>query len=104
MSSAWTFSFSEHARKDMKKLDKQAAAQVLSYIKAKLDGCADARAEGKALAGKLKGCWRYRTGNYRIVAQINDRNVEILALAIGHRREIYRRPEKKKPQELGRSR
>ena len=68
MSSAWTFSFSEHARKDMKKLDKQAAAQVLSYIKAKLDGCADARAEGKALAGKLKGCWRYRTGNYRIAA------------------------------------
>ena len=37
------------------------------------------------------GEWRARTGNYRIVYQINDNELVVLVLRMGHRREIYER-------------
>jgi mRNA interferase RelE/StbE len=37
------------------------------------------------------GEWRVRTGNYRIVYEINDNELVVLVLRMGHRREIYDR-------------
>jgi addiction module toxin, relE/stbE family len=37
------------------------------------------------------GEWRVRTGNYRIIYEIDDGALVVLVLAVGHRREIYRR-------------
>jgi mRNA interferase RelE/StbE len=37
------------------------------------------------------GEWRVRTGDYRIVYEIDDGRLLILVLSTGHRREIYRR-------------
>ena len=37
------------------------------------------------------GEWRVRTGNYRIVYEINDSEILVLVLCMGHRREIYDR-------------
>jgi mRNA interferase RelE/StbE len=45
---------------------------------------------GTALAGELSSCWKYRVGDYRIIADIQDTKVILLVLTIGHRREIYR--------------
>ena len=45
---------------------------------------------GKALSGNLKGLWRYRIGDYRLIADIQDNELVIVAIDIGHRREIYR--------------
>lgn len=47
------------------------------------------RLHGKALTGDLKGLWRYRIGDYRLLADINDFELVIIAIDIGHRREIY---------------
>lgn len=34
--------------------------------------------------------WRIRIGNYRVIYEINDSEITVLVLDIGHRRDIYR--------------
>ncbi|TWB55430.1 mRNA interferase RelE/StbE [Rhizobium sp. ERR 922] len=56
---------------------------------AKLD---DPRAIGEALKGsELGDFWKYRVGDYRIIAHIEDSAVRILIVRIGNRREVYRK-------------
>lgn len=45
--------------------------------------------KGKALTGDLKGLWRYRVSDYKILADIQDDKIVILILDIGHRSKIY---------------
>ncbi|WP_242325310.1 type II toxin-antitoxin system RelE family toxin [Faecalibaculum rodentium] len=49
------------------------------------------RSIGKPLKGDKKGYWRYRVGNYRIIAKILDDRLEVLTVTVGHRKEIYLR-------------
>ena len=81
--------FTEHALKDLKKLDKQTAALILGWIRKNLDGCENPRQHGKGLTSNRSGQWRYRIGDYRILAEIQDNVVTILILNVGHRREVY---------------
>lgn len=82
--------FSEDARKALKKLDTSVAMLLLGWIRKNLEGCEDPRRHGKALTAKHRGKWRYRVGDYRMLAEIRDAEVVILVLDIGHRRELYR--------------
>ncbi len=50
----------------------------------------DPRSFGKPLSGNLSGVWRYRTGDYRILAQIEDDNFIIVVLHVGHRKNVYK--------------
>ena len=52
--------------------------------------CSDPRVHGKALTANLKGMWRYRIGDYRMLCLIEDEKLIITSLNIGHRREIYK--------------
>jgi len=63
---------------------------VVSWIRNKLDGCANPRQFGKPLQGELTGLWRYRVANYRIVARIDDDRILILILNVGDRKSVYR--------------
>lgn len=80
---------SEEAFKQLKKLDLQQRAFIMSYIRKKLDGMENPRQTGKALTGEFKGLWRYRAGDYRIVCDIQDDRVVIVVVAVGHRKNIY---------------
>ncbi|MGF3084332.1 type II toxin-antitoxin system RelE family toxin, partial [Streptococcus pyogenes] len=60
-------------------------------MKKRLDGLNNPRQFGKALTGQYKGLWRYRVGNYRVICDIVDNEMIILALEVGHRKEIYKR-------------
>ncbi|MDL2317857.1 type II toxin-antitoxin system RelE/ParE family toxin [Eubacteriales bacterium OttesenSCG-928-A19] len=81
--------FDGRARKTLKKLDRSTANIILSWIKKNLVGTDDPRRSGKALTGELKGLWRYRVGDYRLICHIEDEKVLILILKIGNRRDIY---------------
>lgn len=81
--------FEKKAAKVLKKLDKPQANLILSWIKKNLVDCEDPRRYGKALVENHKGKWRYRIGDYRLIANISDTTVTILILDIGHRKEIY---------------
>ena len=62
---------------------------ITSWIEKNLEGCSDPRVHGRGLVANRSGQWRYRVGDYRILAQIDDNKIIILLLNIGHRRDIY---------------
>ena len=87
----WKVEFEAGALKDLKRLDRPVALRILSFLRNRLATLKDPRSQGAALTGsKLGEFWRYRVGDYRIVCQIRDKQLVILAVSIGHRREIYR--------------
>lgn len=81
--------YTKEALKALKKMDKHTAAMLLGWIQKNLNGCQDPRQHGKGLTANRSGEWRYRVGDYRILAEIQDEKIVILILEIGHRREIY---------------
>ena len=86
----YTVVFSKEALKDLKKLDKHTAALIIGWVRKNLEGCENPRAHGKGLTANLSGKWRYRVGDYRLLADIQDDKVVIMMLRVGHRSEIYR--------------
>ena len=80
---------SKQALKAIRKLDKQIALALLSWIEKNLKGTDDPRIHGKALKGKLSPFWRYRVGDYRILASIEDKKLTIIIITVGHRKEVY---------------
>lgn len=81
--------FTERALKDLKKLDKHTSALILGWVRKNLENCEDPRQHGKALTANRRGQWRYRIGDYRLLAAIEDNTITILILNVGYRREIY---------------
>ncbi len=75
--------------REFKKLDKYTQRMLKAWIEKHLINCENPRLYGKALAANRSGQWRYRIGDYRLICQIQDEKLVILALAIGHRREVY---------------
>ena len=82
--------FTERALKDIKKLDRGTAILILAWIKKNLEGCSNPRNTGKGLVGNHNGQWRYRIGDYRLIAEISEEIITILVLRIGHRKDIYK--------------
>ena len=81
--------FTQRALKDLKKLDRQTAALILGWVRKNLEDCENPRLHGKGLTSNRSGQWRYRVGDYRLLAEIEDDKIIILILNVGHRRDIY---------------
>ena len=86
---SYKINFSETSLKQLRKLDSLSRKRILNYVSDVLTKIENPRILGKALTGDLKGFWRYRIGNFRIVCQIQDNSLLILILKIAHRKEIY---------------
>jgi mRNA interferase RelE/StbE len=88
---AWKIDFERAAARELTKLDSQSAGRVLRFLRDRIGPLYDPRSIGQAVKGDRFGeFWRYRIGDYRVVARIVDSEALILVLRIGHRREIYR--------------
>ena len=83
----------ERFKKEFRKLDKYTQKMLRAWIDKNLVDCEDPRQHGKGLSANLSGQWRYRIGDYRLICQINDDKLIILALTVGHRRDIYKEQE-----------
>ena len=75
--------------KEFKKLDSYTRKMVKACIEKNLTNCTDHKVFGKVLTANRKGQWRYRIGDFRLICSIEDDRLVILALSIGHRREVY---------------
>lgn len=71
-------------------MDKRTSLLLLAWIRKHLHQCENPRAHGKSLEGTLKEKWRYRIGDYRLIAKISDETITLLILNIGHRKDIYK--------------
>jgi mRNA interferase RelE/StbE len=85
----WCVEFDRDAARDIRKLGAVAERAILRYLRQRIATAEDPRRFGKPLTGDLKGLWRYRIGNYRIVASIEDDRFVVLIVTVGHRREVY---------------
>ena len=81
--------YTEEAIKELRKIDKHTQFFILAWIEKNLVDCENPRQHGKWLTANRSGQWRYRVGDYRIIAEIEDDKVIILVLTVGHRREVY---------------
>ena len=89
---AWRIEFEDSALKELAKLDKPVARRILAFLRERVAGLDDPRSVGEALKGsKLGEFWKYRVGDYRVIANIEDGALRILVLRVGNRREVYRK-------------
>lgn len=81
--------YTKKAKKSIGKLDTSIKILIKSRIDKNLVNTENSRLYGKALTGNLRNYWRYRVGNYRIIAEIKDNELIVLVVDVGHRRKIY---------------
>lgn len=87
----WRVELSSLAQKNLDQLDPQLAKRILLFLRDRVATLDDPRSIGDALKGtKLGEFWKYRVGDYRIIARIEDGALCILVVRVGNRREVYR--------------
>ena len=87
---AWTLDYTDTARGQLRKLDKQTARRILDYLDERIAGQDNPSSTGKALTGSLGGLWRYRVGDCRVICETQDGALRVLVVQVGNRREVYR--------------
>jgi mRNA interferase RelE/StbE len=85
----WRVEFDSDAARDLRKLGAAPKRLILRYLRQRIATCEEPRRFGRPLTGDLKGLWRYRVGDYRIVASIEEDRFVVLVVTVGHRREVY---------------
>lgn len=86
---AWTLEFDAAARRQLRKLPRDIGERILAGLE-QVAALENPRQRGKAMVGERAGYWRYRIGDYRVIAKIEDGRLVIVVIAVGHRREVYR--------------
>lgn len=85
----WKVEWDERAVKDAQKLGHEERRRILEYLRERIATDEDPRRLGKSLLADKAGLWRYRVGDYRIVCRIEDDQMIVLVIAVGHRSKIY---------------
>jgi len=85
----WRVEFDPEAARELRKLGPVPRDAIQKYLRERVATAENPRRFGHALVGDLKGLWRYRVGDYRIVADIRDKEIVVMVVTVGHRREVY---------------
>ena len=85
----WRVAFDPDAARELRKLGHGARSAIQKYLRDRIATAENPRRFGHALLGDLKGLWRYRVGDYRIVADIRDKEIVVMVVTVGHRRNVY---------------
>ena len=86
----WRVEFDAAAAKELRKLGASEQKRILKFLRQCIATNEDPCRLGMALTGDFAGLWRYRIGDYRLIASIEDGRLTVLILRVGHRRYIYR--------------
>lgn len=86
---SYKISIADSAEDDFSRLDKSVQQRIFKYLK-KIEEREDPRTLGEQLQENLSMYWKYRVGDYRLVAEIQDEQFIVLMLVIAHRREVYK--------------
>lgn len=86
---AWTVELSSGAERQLRRLDPATAKRLGLYLQKLVTETVDPRERGKPLTGPMKGLWRYRVGDYRLVCELMEQRLVVLVVRLGHRSRIY---------------
>ena len=89
--SNWNIQLTGRFIKELARLDKPIRRQVSAFLDG-LTQLEDPRQRGKAVVGELRDYWRYRVGDYRVIVVIDDKEVRVIAITVGHRSRVYNGP------------
>ena len=88
---AWSIEFGPKAQRQLEQLDRQVARRIFRFLFERVAPLDNPRSLGHALTGsELGDYWKYRVGDYRIIASIEDTILRIIVVRVAHRRESYR--------------
>ena len=87
---AWSVEFHSAARDELAALDRPVQKRIQRFIDERLVRADDPRQLGRALTGAWAGFWKYRVGDWRMIAQVRDDRLVIYIVRVGHRREVYK--------------
>jgi mRNA interferase RelE/StbE len=88
---AWAIEYGKDAEKEIAKLDRQIAQRILKFMGKRVAKLENPRSIGEALTGSTLGnYWKYRVGDYRIIAEIQDAKLIVQVVRVGNRREVYK--------------
>ena len=87
---SWRIIVSPKAGAQLKRLGSVERKRINRFIDERIRPSNEPEKLGKALVGKFLGYWRFRVGDYRIIAKIERNQLIILVLEIAHRSEICR--------------
>jgi len=87
----WNVRFDKAASKDLEKLDPQISKRVLNFLFERVSKLENPRDIGEALKGqKFGNLWKYRVGDYRVITDIRSKELVIMVIRVGHRKEVYK--------------
>jgi mRNA interferase RelE/StbE len=72
--------------KDFRRINVSEAQRIIKKVEAVLSK--NSRA-GIALKGNFAGLYRYRVGDYRVIYEIREKELVIIIVKVGHRKDIY---------------
>ena len=88
----WKVELDPAAERELGKFDPQIVRRILTFLHNRVAKLDDPRSIGEALKGsKLGAFWKYRVGDYRIIASVEDGALRILVVRVGNRKEVYRK-------------
>jgi len=88
---AWSIDLGPRAKRQLGQLDPQVARRISRFLYERIAPLENPRSIGDPLkSSELGDLWKYRVGDYRIIASIEDKLVRILVVRIGSRRQVYR--------------
>lgn len=85
----WKIEYSEKAARELLKIDRQAAKRIKKYLDERIATDEDPRRFGEGLTENLAGLWKYRIGNFRVIADIQEHKIVVLVVRVGHRSKVY---------------
>jgi mRNA interferase RelE/StbE len=89
---AWQIEYSPEADKALMGLGTNAEKQIARFMRQRVSNLDNPRSIGEPMKGaRFAGLWRYRSGDYRILCEIQDERICILVVQVGHRREVYKK-------------
>ncbi len=89
---AWQIKFDPGTEKDFDSVDQANRKRIFKFLKERVALLEDPKSIGEALSGKELGrFWKYRVGDYRLICDIQDKEITIRVVKVGHRRDVYKR-------------
>lgn len=85
---SWKAEFTSEARRQFERLDRSVQRRIQTYLNENVLA-GDPRSFGRALRGDLSGLWRYRVGDFRLIAKLEDAILTVVIVKTGHRSVIY---------------
>jgi mRNA interferase RelE/StbE len=85
----WDYELSADALAALRRLGPSVAAKVVDYLDRRIRGVTNPRLFGKPLRGRMKGLWRYRVEDYRLLCRLEDRRFIVLVVEVDHRSRVY---------------